>query len=49
MTWFPAAEVNAKYGICLFSVVFLNVWDSTDTDLELKEGTLGKEENLFNH
>jgi len=47
MTWLLAAEVNAKYGICVFSVLFLNVWDSTDTDLELKDGTLGKEENLL--
>lgn len=37
-----AGEVAAKCGICLFSVLFRNVWGSTDIDLEFKNGALGK-------
>lgn len=35
-------EVAAKCGIYLFNVLFHNVWDLTDTDLEFKNGALGE-------
>lgn len=45
-----AAEFAAECGICLFSVLFCNVWDPTDIDLEFKNSALGKKKkDFFSH